>query len=318
MTLTVGGNSLQAMSIMPYGVLLALLSSCAALSTTIEIASGVHMPRINLGTCCGSLPSVGLNPWLDNGGVGIDTAFDYSDQSDIAAILKARNLPRSSIFVTTKIPAGFGQNKSDCDADPHVAINYVNENLRQLGLEYVDLVLLHAPCQKFGTMVPMPLPADPDASNNALWQGLEAVLASGLTRAIGVSNYNRTHLELLKGTTPALNQCEMSLTGSFGQVGHDEETISYCNSKNITYESYGALKGCPVNDTTLRSIADTHQVSPIQVCLRWILQRGAVVATGTGADATKVGEYAKSDLEVYDSPTLTDAEMETLNKLQDK
>ena len=307
-----------------YILLATTLSVCTALSATIEIAPGVHMPRINLGTCCGSKPAVGLGPWLENGGVGIDTAFDYSDQADIATVLKARTLPRSSFFVTTKIPAGFGDNKTDCDAHygADVAMNYVSTNLKQLGLDYVDLVLLHAPCQKFGTLVPMPpsaQPADPDASNQALWRGLEEMLATGMTRAIGVSNYNRTHLVQLEtqgGTVPAVNQCEMSLTGSFGQPGHDEDTIAYCQSRNITYESYGALKGCPTSDATLKAIAEAHQVSPVQVCLRWILQRGAIVATGTGSNATKVSGYAKSDFEVYDSPVLTKAEMQTLNNLQ--
>jgi len=307
-----------------YVLLLATLGAGTALSTTIEIAPGVHMPRINLGTCCGSKPAVGLGPWLDNGGVGIDTAFDYSDQADIATVLKARKLPRSSFFVTTKIPAGFGANKTDCDAQsgPDVAMKYVVQDLKELGLEYVDLVLLHAPCQKFGTLVPMPsstLPADPDASNRALWRGLEAMVVAGMTRAIGVSNYNRTQLVQLKvqgGTVPAVNQCEMSLTGSFGQQGHDEDTIAYCQEHNITYESYGALKGCPTSDATLVAIAEAHHVSAVQVCLRWILQRGAIVATGTGSNATKVSGYAKSDFEVYDNPVLTDTEMHTLNNLQ--
>ena len=67
------------------------------------------MPTINLGTCCGSEPKVGITPWLAAGGVGIDTAYDYHDQQDIASIIHSPSAPpRSSLFITTKIPAGFG------------------------------------------------------------------------------------------------------------------------------------------------------------------------------------------------------------------
>eukprot|EP00656_Telonema_subtile_P013360 TRINITY_DN16789_c0_g1_i3.p2 TRINITY_DN16789_c0_g1~~TRINITY_DN16789_c0_g1_i3.p2 ORF type:complete len:140 (-),score=41.74 TRINITY_DN16789_c0_g1_i3:141-560(-) len=130
------------------------------------------------------------------------------------------------------------------------------------------------------------------------------------------SNCNRTHLEGLTGPTPALNQCEMSLTGSFGQPGHDEDTIRYCAAHNITYESYGALKGCPFTHPTVVGIAAAHSLSAAQLCLRWILQRGAVVATGTGANGSKAAPYAVSDMAVYDAEDLTDAEMDQLNKLQ--
>ena len=93
--------------------------------SVVEISPGVDMPKISLGTCCGSNPAVGLPPWLEAGGVGIDTAFDYNDQKTIAAVLRAaatrtstttsvsngvsNGRPRESYFLTTKIPATGGQ-----------------------------------------------------------------------------------------------------------------------------------------------------------------------------------------------------------------
>ena len=84
------------------------------------------MPLQNLGTCCGSDPKVGVTPWLNaakpiegTATIGIDTAWDYHDQTDIAAIIKP--LDRKSLFLTTKIPTGFG-NKTDCTADPDMII----------------------------------------------------------------------------------------------------------------------------------------------------------------------------------------------------
>merc|ERR1711967_190821 len=173
--------------------------------------------------------------------------------------------------------------------------------------DYVDLVLLHGPCQ-LGSAV-----KDPDKANNALWSGLEAAKASGVTRSIGVSNYGIAELKALEGTVPAVNQCEMSVTGSFDQPGHDDETIAYCQAHDITYESYGALKGCPHEDPRLQAMASAHRVSWSSICLRWILQRGAIVATGTGANASSVLGYAHADLTEPFSFELTNAEMETLN-----
>jgi len=74
------------------------------LGRTVTINGGVEMTTMNLGTCCGSKPSVGLPAWLKAGGTGIDTAFDYSDQADIAKIIHAADAPsRQHLFITTKV-----------------------------------------------------------------------------------------------------------------------------------------------------------------------------------------------------------------------
>ena len=297
----------------------ASLSSAAAASTakTVTLNNGVVMPRVNLGTCCGSDPKVGLGPFLDAGGVGIDTAFDYHDQDHISKVLTSRKTGRADVFLTTKVPAGFG-NDTDCTEDPEVALRYVQENLKELGVDQVDLVLLHAPCeyqnrQKAGTV------KNPVASNLALWHGLEAALKQGLTRSIGVSNYKVADLEALNSngatTVPAVNQCEMSITGSFGQPSVDNATIAYCAVHNIQYEAYGVLKGCPWNDAGAQKIADKHGKSLAQVCLRWVLDRGAIAAAGTGANASTVGDYAKENLDVYDF-SLDAADMAYLNSIR--
>ena len=136
----------------------------------------------------------------------------------------------------------------------------------------VDLVLIHRPCQPAGS--PRGPSTDPAASNNALWKGAQAALAQGLTRAIGVSNYVTADLKALSGPKPSLNQCQMSIQH------HDDDTIAYCAENGIQYESYQAMKGCPFSDPQLMQIATAHNVSAAQVCLRWVLERGCVSATG--------------------------------------
>jgi len=287
--------------------------ACYAIPETIEIAPGVEMPRINLGTCCGSKPQAGLPGWLNAGGVGIDTAWDYKDQPDIATFLKSSKIARSDVFITTKVPAGIGaiSNVSDCAADPEIALWYVRDNLAQLGVDYVDLVLLHGPCEL------NPAIKDPTAANNALWKGLQAALETNVTRAIGVSNYKPDMLQKLAGPKPSVNQCEMSVLGSFGQKGHDDEGIAYCQQHGIAYEAYGVLKGCPKTDQRVQSMAVAHNVSVTQICLRWVIQRGAILATGTGNNTERAAEYARSDLNVFHFE-LTNEEIDTLNKMQDE
>merc|ERR1719473_2646637 len=196
------------------------------------------MPQVNLGTCCGSLPTVGLNPWLDAGGNGVDTAYDYGKlcpggkQSDIAEIFETRQTKRTDVFITTKIPAGLGVTPGDC------------------------------------------LTATADTT-----------------------------------VKHAINQCEMSV------ASYSAGDIAYTQSQNITYEAYNAMKGCPFSDPSAQKIAAGHSVSVAQVCLRWIIQKGAVMAVGTGQNASTVGEYAKSDLDIFGFE-LTDDEMATLGSIK--
>jgi len=131
----------------------------------------------------------------------------------------------------------------------------------------------------------------------------------GLVKSIGVSNYNSAELATLTGPVPAVNQCEMSIQG------YDNQTISYCQQHGILYESYGAMRGCPFTDPTVGAIAAAHNVSTAQVCLRWVLQRGCVVASGTGSDPTKVGNYSKENVGIFDF-NLTQADMSKLNQMQ--
>ena len=177
----------------------------------------------------------------------------------------------------------------------------VKENLKELNTEYVDLVLLHAPCKAGGSK-----------ANANLWKGLEQALAQNLTRSIGVSSYKSKDLSALLETatvTPAINQCDMSVSS------HDDETIAFTQAHNITYEAFYAMKGCPFTNPTAQKIATGHNVGVAQICLRYVLQRGCVMAVGTGADATKAAEYAKEDLNIFGFE-LTDSEMETLGHLK--
>ena len=118
---------------------------------------------------------------------------------------------------------------------------YARENLREIGLDYFDLLLLHAPC---GKRQPSLTPAERVAANAALWQGLVQARDLKLTRAIGVSNYVVDDLEKLPSPLPAVNQCNM------GVKQHDDTTIAYCQENGIL------LTG----DNLLRKVASARAV----------------------------------------------------------
>jgi diketogulonate reductase-like aldo/keto reductase len=208
----------------------------------VELGSPlIQMPAINLGTCCGSDPTVGLPVWLQMGGIGIDTAYDYHDQDNISAVLQAARegtggVDRGNLFILSKVsPDGYSTmaNKKNirgsdalCKLGAAGALGQLKEDLKELNTTYVDIVLLHWPCGKHTNtdMTPEKL-----AQNSELWAGLMEAKRMGRTRAIGVSSYNASHLEALKGEKPVLNQCSMSVKN------HDDPTIEYCLQNNITY-----------------------------------------------------------------------------------
>ena len=120
---------------------------------TVTIAPGVEMPTVSLGTCCGSKPEVGLSDRLKAGGVAIDMAWNYhwqdwDSQEAIGQVLKDEAVLRESFCITTKLPGGDSHNASDCHEDPFLVVGYAQENLRKLGVDYVDLLLLHRPCEQ--------------------------------------------------------------------------------------------------------------------------------------------------------------------------
>lgn len=247
------------------------------------------------------------------GGVGVDSAWDYGNQANLSLMIKASGKPRSAFFITSKVPAGDHMPGTPgvpgaCAANPNASLAYVRDSLRLLGVGQLDLVLIHSSCANYDPPVP-----DAAASDNALWQGLMQAKELGLTRAIGVSNFNAAQLQLLKGETPAVNQIAISIMPFWGNKhGHDDVTLEFCAAHSITPQSYGSLRGCPFNDHRLTTIAKAHGVAESQVCMRWVLQRGAVVAAGTGSNATTAPAYARENIGIF-AFELSAAEMATLN-----
>ena len=147
---------------------------------TIELEAGVYFPMVGLGTWQynNSQAQAAVTTALNMGYTMIDTANVYGNQVGIGAALKASSRARSSYFITTKINGGL--NFDD-------ATTALNQNLQQLGVDYVDLTLTHFPASWEGQ--------GGKAMRQAGWKALEAFKKAGKTKSIGVSHYCKSHMQ---------------------------------------------------------------------------------------------------------------------------
>jgi len=285
--------------------------SAAATVPTIQIRPGVHMPMVNMGVCNHSL-------WLQNGGRGLDTALVYGDaaQSEVGAAIRASGLPRSSVFVTTKVPccparqwydynnhssASCATHKGNTSAD-------IKHDLSTLGLEYVDLLLMHWPCDNIEDTM-------------TIYRAMEDMVATGKAKAIGVSNFDADHIEELMEharVPPSVNQCGFSIAGhTLDSWGRNDATVDKCKQHNITFEAYSPLGGWALggtgrvlNDPVVKTVAAAHNKSSAQVALKWLVQQDIVVVT-----SSETATYDISDQQLWDF-MLTDQEMTKLAALK--
>ncbi|SOD64005.1 Aldo/keto reductase [Streptomyces zhaozhouensis] len=223
----------------------------------VTLNNGVRMPQLGFGVW--QVPDdqaeVAVSQALAAGYRSIDTAAVYGNEEGTGRALATSGLPREELFVTTKL--------WNTDQGYDTALAAFDTSLAKLGLEYVDLYLIHWPAPAHDLYVES-------------WKALEKILADGRARAIGVSNFKPPHLRRLLDETeivPALNQIE--LHPNFQQ----DESRALHRELGILTEAYSPLgsgKGL-LDDPELRRIADKHGRTPAQVVLRWHLQLDNVV-----------------------------------------
>eukprot|EP01129_Flabellula_baltica_P000928 TRINITY_DN1085_c0_g1_i1.p1 TRINITY_DN1085_c0_g1~~TRINITY_DN1085_c0_g1_i1.p1 ORF type:complete len:366 (-),score=72.81 TRINITY_DN1085_c0_g1_i1:718-1815(-) len=284
-----------------------------------ELPSGAKMPGIGLGLCCRpaayddeSVRRMVLH-FLLEGGRTLDTAHLYLNHKGVGQGIQdaiRAGIPREDIFVTTKIfPDHFGKKTED----------WTEMILEELGLEYVDLVLLHSPSLSFGLF-------DPNKEFNIIgcktqqecfeqtWTTLTRDRNSGLIRDIGVSNFQIKHLEQIKsikdGAPIAVNQIQYNPWAPEKQ----KALVKYCIENNIVLTGYSSLGGLFNKEEALAreailKIAKKHNKSATQVLLRWSLQSKVSVIPGT-----KSPKHMRENLEVYNF-ILSDEEMNIINNL---
>lgn len=233
------------------------------LNETYTLANGVKIPKIGLGTW--QIPD-GEDTYnsvmfaLKNGYKHIDTAKAYGNEASVGRAIKDFGIAREEIFVTTKLPA-------ECKGYD-VAKKCFEESLSDLGLDYIDLYLIHAPWpwDKIGM--------DCTEGNIESWKALEEIYQSKKARAIGISNFNPEHIQ------PLLDNC--SIVPMVDQIcyhigNRQEHIVAKCKEHNIQLMAYSPLAtGGLVNDEYIAKIAEKYNATIPQICVRYCIQKGAI------------------------------------------
>ncbi len=223
------------------------------IDSTVTLTGGVEMPVLGLGvwqTGAGAETRTAVTAALAAGYRLVDTARVYQNEADVGAALRDSGVARDRVFITTKLwnsDHGYDRTLRACD-----------QSLARLGLEQLDLYLVH-----------WPAPGRRDT-----WRAMERLLADGKTRAIGVSNYTVRHLEELLGEcriAPAVNQVE------FSPFLFQRELLERCRAHRVQLEAYGPLvRGQRMDHPVLARVARRHGRTPAQVLIRWGLQHELV------------------------------------------
>ena len=255
----------------------------------VRLHGGVEIPRLGLGVYMvrpGAPTRQAVAAALAAGYRHVDTARMYRNERDVGRAVRQSGIPRSEIFVTTKL-----QNR---DHGYDRALRAFDHSLEALGLDYIDLYLIHWPVE---------------GRRTETWKALCALLEDGRCRAIGVSNYTREHLEELLEVSPvrpAVNQVE------FSPFLFQRGLLEFCAENDIQLEAYSPLtRGERLGEPVLRDVGRSHGKSPAQVLIRWALQHELVVIPKSARP-----ERIRENLEVFDFE-LGDAEMARLDALDE-
>ncbi len=254
----------------------------------VELAGDVVMPAVGFGVY--QIPKSDTEravlEALEVGYRAVDTAASYGNEAEVGAAVRASGLKREEVFITSKLWVQ--------DYEYEDALRAFERSRKALGVDYVDLYLLHKPYSNY----------------YAAWRALEKLHAEGLIRAIGVTSFSNERLQdlfLHNSIKPAVNQIE---THPFLQ---QEAANAFLKSEGIVHEAWApfAEGQCGIfTHPVLEKIARAHGKSVAQVVLRWLNTRGVVVIPKSVRK-----ERMKENFEIFDF-TLTDDEMRAIAALE--
>lgn len=219
---------------------------------TIPLAGGGALPLVGLGTweMSGKACYRAVRHALDLGYRHLDTATIYRNERDVGRAVLDSGVPREDVFVTTKVPPGdAGRERRTLEA-----------SLRALGLDHVDLWLVHWPPGGETTV--------------RMWKQLLALRDDGLARAVGVSNFGVAQLDEIEratGEAPAVNQIR------WGPALFDPAKLEEHRRRGVVLEGYSPFKSTDLGVPVLAEVAGRHGVTPAQVVVRWHVDHGVVV-----------------------------------------
>lgn len=256
---------------------------------TITLNNGVEIPQLGFGTyqITPETTSAAVREALEVGYRHIDTAQMYRNEAGVGQAVEEAGLARDEVFITSKLNNGFHRYDD--------ALRAADESLQALGLDQMDLFLIH-----------WPLPTT-DVDYVETWKAMIEIQRSGKARAIGVSNFQVPHLQRLSEETdvvPAVNQIEVHpyLT--------NEDVRAYGREHGIVTEAWSPIaQGAVLDDAVLQEIADRIDRTVAQATLRWHIQQGHVIFPKSVTRARIEENFRLFDFE------LTAADLEAISAL---
>ncbi|CDO93720.1 unnamed protein product [Kluyveromyces dobzhanskii CBS 2104] len=275
---------------------------------TLKLNSGGSIPQLGFGTW----PSSDADAYaavlcaLKTGYRHIDAAAMYGNEAAVGKGIRDSGVPREEIFVTTKL---WNTQQRDAEAG-------LNDSLERLGLDYVDLYLIHwpAPFKNEGApednlKYPPPSSTKYDADWNfcKTWETMEKLPKTGKTKAVGVSNFSVKNIEELLSSrpnvlVPAVNQVEIH-----PQLPQTE-LVDFCQSKGIVVEAYcplGSSTSSLLTDPTIGKIAEKYNTKPANVLINWGVSRGYCVLPKSFTPARIASNMIRVKLSPEDTETIT-------------
>jgi diketogulonate reductase-like aldo/keto reductase len=266
------------------------------LNETYTLSNGVQIPKLGLGTWFieDDKAAQAVRDAVAIGYRNIDTAQAYGNERGVGDGVRTSGVPRDEIFVSTKLAAEI-KNYAD-------AVAAIDGSLATLGLDHIDLMLIHSP-QPWSDF----RGGDYADGNREAWRAFENAHKAGKVRAIGVSNFEQHDIEniLNAGTvTPHVNQLLVHAGNT------PAELITYCQDRDILVEAYSPIAhGEILKNPDVAAMADRYGVTVPQLCIRYTLQLGTVSLPKT-ANPEHMRSNAKVDF------SISDDDMDVLRRLR--